>query len=134
MTKDNAAQNAAKEMMRAKEVLAEAQHLLTGGFYNGVVTRAYYAAFHGARALLITRGLESKTHRGVIQLFNLHFVKDGPFPGEVANHLSHLETYRELSDYTAIAQFTKDQAREELARAEAFIATCRPLIGPSNMP
>jgi len=75
MTEDNAAQNAAQEMARAKEVLAEAHHLLTGGFYNGVVTRAYYAAFHGARALLITRGLESKTHRGVIQLFNLHFAK-----------------------------------------------------------
>ena len=94
----------------------------TGSIYDG----------RQCRSKLITRGLESKTHRGVIQLLNLHFVKDGPFPGEVANHLSHLETYRELSDYTAIAQFTKDQAREELARAEAFVVACRPLVGPSK--
>lgn len=129
MTEDNARQNAAREMDRAKEVLAEARHLLTGGFYNGAVTRAYYAAFHGARALLVTRGLESKTHRGVIQLLSLHFVKDGPLTTQMAEHLSHLETYRELSDYTAIAQFTEVQAREELARAEAFLAACRALIG-----
>ena len=86
------------------------------------------------RALLFTRGIESKTHRGVIQLLNLHFVKDGPLSPQMAEHLSHLETYRELCDYTAIAQFTKDQAREELARAEAFIAACRSLIGPSKTP
>lgn len=129
MTEDNARQNAAMEMERAKEVLAEARYLVTGGFYNGAVTRAYYAAFHGARALLFTRGLESKTHRGVIQLFNLHFVKDGPLSTQVAEHLSRLETYRELSDYAAIAQFTEAQTREELARAEAFIAACRSLIG-----
>ncbi|MBU0714625.1 MAG: hypothetical protein KJ964_04650 [Verrucomicrobia bacterium] len=52
----------------------------------------------------------------------------------MAEHLSHLEIYRELSDYTAIAQFTKDQTRDELARAEAFIAACRPLISPSKTP
>lgn len=93
------------------------------------MTRAYYAAFHGARALLVTRGLESKTHRGVVQLLNLHFVKDGPLSIQMAEHLSHLETYRELSDYTAIAQFTEAQTREEIVRAEAFIAACRSLIG-----
>ncbi|MBI2438660.1 MAG: HEPN domain-containing protein [Lentisphaerae bacterium] len=130
MTEDNARQNAAQEMERAKEVLAEARHLFAGGFYNGVVTRAYYAAFHGARALLFTRGLESKTHRSVIQLFNLHFIKDGPLSTQVAEYLSRLETYRELSDYTAIAQFTEAQAREELARAEAFLDACRSLFTP----
>jgi len=134
MTKDNASQNAAQEMTRAQEVLAEDHHLLTGCYYNGVVTRAYYAAFHGARALLITRGLESKTHRSVIQLFNLHFIKDSPFPTQVAKHLSHLETYRELSDYTAHAQFTEEQAKTEIASAKAFIAANRPLIGPSKTP
>ena len=128
MTGDNARQNAAQEMERAKEVLAESRHLLTGGFYNGAVTRAYYAAFHGARALLVTRGLESKTHRGVIQLLNLHFVKDGPLSIQVAEYLSHLETYRELSDYTAIARFTEAQAREELIRAETFLSAVRALI------
>lgn len=132
MTKTNAKENSVNEARRGDEVLNAARHLLSYGFYNDAVSRAYYAAFHWARALLFTRGIESKTHRGVIQLLNLHFVKDGPLSPQMAEHLSHLETYRELSDYTAIAQFTKDQTREELARAEAFIAACRSLIGPSK--
>lgn len=132
MTKDNARQNAVQEIARANEVLAEAGHLLSGGFCNGAVTRAYFAAFHGARALLFTRGLESKTHRGVIQLLNLHFVKDGPLSTHVAENLSHLETYRELCDYTAITQFTETQAREEISRAKAFIAACQSLIGAAQ--
>ena len=129
MTKTNARENSVNEARRGDEVLNAARHLLSYGFYNDAVSRAYYAAFHWARALLFTRGLESRTHRGVIQLLNLHFVKDGPLLPQMAEHLSHLETYRELSDYTAIAQFTEAQTREELARAEAFIAACRPLIG-----
>lgn len=32
MTEDNARHNAAKELARAQEVLAEARYLLTGGF------------------------------------------------------------------------------------------------------
>jgi len=129
MTKNNAKENSVNEARRGDEVLNAARHLLSYGFYNDAVSRAYYAAFHWARALLFTRGLESKTHRGVIQLLNLHFVKDGPLSTQVAEHLSRLETYRELSDYTAIAQFTETQTRAELARAEAFIAACRSLIG-----
>jgi uncharacterized protein (UPF0332 family) len=132
MTKNNGRRNAIREVARAEETLAEARHLLAGGFYNGAVSRAYYAAFHWVRALLVTRGLQSKTHRGVIQLFNLHFVKDGPLSIQVANHLSQLETLRELGDYSASARFTKTQARAELARAAAFIAACRPLIKPAK--
>lgn len=130
MTKNNAAENSVNEARRGDEVLNAARHLLSYGFYNDAVSRAYYAAFHWARALLFTRGLEAKTHRGVIQLLHLHFIKDGPLSTQVAEHLSHLETYRELSDYTAVTQFTEAQTREELARAEAFIAACRSLLGP----
>jgi len=128
MTEDNARQNSISEAKRGDEVLTEARHLLAGGFYTGAVSRAYYAAYHWARALLFTRGLESKTHRGVIQLLNLHFVKDGPLAELTAAHLAHLETYRELSDYTAVTHFTETQAREEITHAVAFINACCPLI------
>ena len=128
MTEDNARQNSISEARRGDEVLAEAQHLLAGGFYTGAVSRAYYAAYHWARALLMLRGIEPRTHRGVIQLLGLHFVKDGPLEELTAAHLAHLETYRELSDYTSVTRFTETQAREEITRAVAFINACRPLI------
>ena len=128
MTKDNAKENSVNEARRGDEVLGAARHLLSHGFYNDAISRAYYAAYHWARGLLVTRGLESKTHRGVIQLLNLHFVKDGPLAELTAAHLAHLETYRELSDYTAVTHFTETQAREEITHAVAFINACCPLI------
>jgi uncharacterized protein (UPF0332 family) len=68
------------------------------------------------------------THRGTVQLFSLHFVKDGPLTDDKAGILAHLETYRELSDYTSTATFTEDQARAELDRAGRFIEACRPFV------
>ena len=132
MTAENGRLNSSEEMKCGDEALAEARHLAAGGFFRGAVSRAYYAAYHWARALLVARGMESKTHRGTIQLLNLHFVKDGHLGESTAADLAHLETYRELSDYTATASFTEDEARAEIARAERFVAACRRLAGSLN--
>lgn len=77
MTPKNARAHAAAEAKRGQEALAEAKHLLNGGFFNAVVSRAYYAAFHFARALLFLKGMEPKTHQGLIQLVSLQYVKAG---------------------------------------------------------
>lgn len=50
MTEDNGRTNAQDEAQRGDEALAAARHLLTGRFCNDAVSRAYYAAFHWARA------------------------------------------------------------------------------------
>jgi len=136
VTDENRRQNVTEEVGRGNEALAEAKHLLAGGFCNGAVCRAYYAAYHWARALLLTRGIEARTHRGTVQLLGLHFVKDGPLPEAAASDLAQLENYRELSDYTASAQFSTEQASAQIARAEAFIGACRTLLsgGASNAP
>lgn len=128
MTGENRKDNAREEAWRGDTTLKAAKHLLEGGFSNDAISRAYYAAYHWARALLVSRGMDPKTHRGVIQLIGLHFVKEGGLSDEAGALLAHLETYRELCDYTSSAKFTEDQAREELGRAERFIETCRPLI------
>jgi len=128
LTGENARRNAKEEARRGDEALSAARHLLDGGFFNDAISRAYYAAYHWARALLVSRGLDPKTHRGVIQLLGLHFVESGELSDEAAGRLAHLETYRELSDYTSSANFSETRAREEIARAEQFIAACHPLV------
>jgi uncharacterized protein (UPF0332 family) len=128
VTKDNAQANARDEIQHGNESLAAAQCLVTNGFLRDAVSRAYYAAYHWARAVLLTKGIEAKTHRGTIQLFSLHFVKDGPLSDDTAALLAHLETYRELSDYTSTVSFTETQAHEGITRSENFIQACRPLV------
>jgi len=92
------------------------------------VSRAYYSAFHWARALLLTKGIETRTHRGVVQMFSLHFVKDGPLTEDTAGLLAQLGTYRELSDYASTVSFSEKEAHDAIDRARQFIDACRPLV------
>ena len=128
MTGENGTLNAGDETRRGDEALEAARHLLRGGFYNDAVSRAYYAAYHWARALLFLKGLEPKSHRGVVQLIGLHYAMNGALDPEAGSDLAHLETYRELSDYRSGATFSESQAAQEISRAERFIEACRPLL------
>ena len=128
MTEANCRNNAVEERQRGVECLAEARYLFAGGFYNAAVSRAYYAAFHCALALLILKGLEPKTHRGVIQLLQLHYVETGALSAGDAAAIGQLETYRELSDYNAKVAFDASRADSEIRRAEGFVAACGALL------
>ena len=128
MTKKNGRANAREEVAQGDEALAAARCLLENGFSRDAVSRAYYAAFHWARAALVLKGIEPKTHRGTVQMFSLHFVREGLIGEDAASLLAHLETYRELSDYTSTTTFTEAQALEEIERAARFIEACRPLL------
>jgi uncharacterized protein (UPF0332 family) len=55
-------------MDKAKEKLQTAQDLLDEGANDDAVSRAYYAAFHAATAVLLTEGLTADTHRGLLNL------------------------------------------------------------------
>ena len=44
-------------------------------FWHGCANRLYYAAFYAVTALLIKNDHYSKTHAGVRNLFNQHFVQ-----------------------------------------------------------
>ena len=73
-------------MERAIETLQEARLMLEHGHLHGAANRIYYACFYATVALLLTRGLSSPKHSGVMALFNRHFVKEGIVPrrtGEV---------------------------------------------------
>jgi uncharacterized protein (UPF0332 family) len=131
MTRDNKDKNAREEMARGDEALRAAEELLRLGLHNDAISRAYYAAYHWARALLFTEGVESRTHRGVIQLVGLRFVREGRLPDAAVRALAQLEDTREASDYSASVRFAASEAREAIGRAKAFIALCRPLLETS---
>ena len=53
-------------MERAYEKLKVVKSLFATGFYSDAVSRAYYAMFYAARALLSEKNIYPKAHRGVI--------------------------------------------------------------------
>ena len=128
MTPQNQDAIAREEIDRGNEALVAAEELLKLRLHNDAISRTYYAAYHWARAVLFTKGLESKTHRGTNQLLGLHFVREGALSQEAARLLAQLQDLREASDYTASVRFTEEEARDAVAQTRAFIALCRPLL------
>jgi len=128
MTQANENANTRSEMARGDEALRAAEELLRLGLHNDAVSCAYFAAYHWARALLFTQGIESKAHRDVLQLLGLHFVRTKQLPGDAATLLGQLASQRKASDYTASMRFTMEEAAEIVRQANAFIALCRPLL------
>ncbi|MGE0490157.1 MAG: HEPN domain-containing protein [Vulcanimicrobiota bacterium] len=124
MTSENRRKNIALEQERWQAALRSAELLASHGEYADSVSRAYYAMLHAARAVLLLDGLETKTHLGVSQLFNLHFVREGRVPPDVARLLTRLQAEREAADYDRAAVFTEKAATEALQWANAFCDQC----------
>ncbi len=51
---------------RADTNLEVARELLDKGYYDVSASRAYYAAFYAASALLLNKGLDTSKHSGLI--------------------------------------------------------------------
>ena len=59
----------------AEATLTESLNQIRYGYYNTAVNRMYYACYYAASALLITNGIVTKTHDGVLQMLSLHYIK-----------------------------------------------------------
>ena len=114
---------------RADERLRAARHLLSGGHFSDAVSRAYYAMYFTATALLLSRGLNSKTHRGLVALLFENFVKPGDLDREVAGLLPAAMAARHEADYGFPDQSTELEARETIADAERFVGRAREILG-----
>ncbi|OGX03084.1 MAG: hypothetical protein A3G87_09520 [Omnitrophica bacterium RIFCSPLOWO2_12_FULL_50_11] len=66
-----------EEMKKAERSLRAAKTLVKEKLTDDAVSRAYYTVFHSARAALKIKGIETKTHQGLITQFALHLVKPG---------------------------------------------------------
>lgn len=60
---------------RAERSLEAARQLALNGHYDFAASRAYYAAFYAATALLLHKGLEFSKHSGVIAAIHQRFVR-----------------------------------------------------------
>lgn len=93
--------------------------------YRDAVSRAYYAMFHIAKALLLSRGQTPTGHRGVSILFNQCFVKTKIIDKEFSKLIAEAREQREISDYEPEECPTQEEAIEVIKNAEKFIQKCK---------
>ncbi len=108
MREENKRENIKEEMDRAIKTMDAATLLFNNGFFNDAISRLYYFLLYNIRALLLTKGLEPKSHEGALRLFGLHFVKEGIFEPADSHIFSRLMKYREEADYNPSYIFTKE--------------------------
>src|SRR5439155_16271831 len=113
------------------EALTAARALIAAGTFRSAMSRIYYAAFHAARALVLSTGAEPKTHEGTHHLLSVEFVKKGLLETRWSRVLAKLQKYREVADYGGSVVFDRAAVEEELAEAEALAARIRSLLDAS---
>ena len=74
-----------------------------------------------AEASLLTKGLKSSSHKGVISLFGEHFIKTAVLKEEIGRKLEKGYDSRQKGDYSTGFFVSEKEAKERLENATDFI-------------
>ncbi len=118
----------AKFLLLSNDDLETAQLLCDCGRYRSAISRAYYAMFYMTQYLLLSEGLDTSTHKGVLKMLSLHFVKTGKIAPSVADLLREAYDARQASDYESDMTEDEEMAKNAIANAQTFISEVRMLL------
>ncbi|WP_292364557.1 MULTISPECIES: HEPN domain-containing protein [unclassified Methanoculleus] len=114
-------------LRKSRQRLDAARILCTEGHHEDAINRAYYAMYLAALALLHRKGVEIKTHAGLISAIGSLYVKTGELPPEHGRALNLIEELREEVDYTICREIMREEVVSIIAKAMDFV-TCAELI------
>ena len=112
----------------AIDELDTSKELLKTQKYKASVNRSYYAIFHALRAVTALDDFDSSKHSGIIAFFNKTYVKEGIFDKEISKLIDTAYRLREKADYQDFYVVSKEQAEEQIVKAEKVINTIKPYI------
>jgi uncharacterized protein (UPF0332 family) len=113
---------------RAEQSIQAARQLASGGYYDFAASRAYYAAFYAATAVLLNEGLELSKHSAVIASIHQKFVKTGKLDKEQGKALNWLSELRSVGDYGGTAHVSHQEVEQAIQATEGFLAAIKSLI------
>jgi hypothetical protein len=119
----------AEYVNNAEEKLKTALILLKNDRFDDVVSRAYYAVFHCAQALLASIGVKAETHTGVRSLFGFHFIKTKKMAKIYSRYLKNLKDDREVGDYGIYSLIDEADAKNAIIEAQEFLKETKRLLG-----
>jgi uncharacterized protein (UPF0332 family) len=115
---------------RAETNLNAAKDLLNKEYYDIAASRAYYAAFYSASALLLSKEIDTNKHSGVIALIHQHFVKMGKLDKEQGKNLNWLFELRGVGDYGVSVHVASGEAYRSVKVAEDFLDSVKQILRP----
>jgi len=105
----------------SKEFLEDAKRLFKFKSLRSAVDRAYYAMYHAAQAVLLSKGIKARTHKGTILEFGKNVVEKGLISKEYGRWLTEALDIRLSGTYNIYAVFGEDIVKEIIEKAERFV-------------
>ena len=106
---------------RARKSIQAAEPLLEESLPDFAVSRAYYAMFYIAEALLLSRGLSFSSHSAVIAAYDKEFARNKMLDPKFHRYLIDAQEVRQIVDYGVETHVTKEGAGETIRWAKEFL-------------
>lgn len=113
---------------RAEQSIQAARQLSLAGYYDFAASRAYYAAFYAASAILLRDGLELSKHSAVIASIHQRFIKTGKLEKEQGKALNWLFELRSVGDYGGATHVSRQEVDQAIEAAEKFLEAIKLLF------
>jgi uncharacterized protein (UPF0332 family) len=113
---------------KSVDALESAKSSFQNGHYDTSINRSYYAVFYSANALLVKKGIKTKTHKGIGRKFGLEYIINDNFDKDTGKLLSKLYEERLKVDYDFYFESSEEKAKRDLNRAEKFINECKKFL------
>ncbi len=118
----------ASHLGEAEKKLGRAVNLLNDSYFDDAARNAHYSMYHASKALLTLKGVEPKTHHGVISEIQRLYVKPGELEQEYAASLARDLQVRIRTDYETMVEVTKEMAKESVNDAKEFLKKVKTII------
>lgn len=113
---------------KARRSMQAAGNLKRDGFTDFAASRAYYAMFYIAEALLLEQGLSYSSHAAVIGAFGKLFAKTGRLDARFHRYLLDAQDTRNVGDYGIGPGVVTEQVEEIMLWAEDFLKAAEVLL------
>lgn len=110
---------------KSERAIKNAENTLADGDLDFAASRAYYALFYVAEALLGEKDLQFSKHGGVHGAFSQNFVRTGLFDIKFQRWLVSGFNQRMLGDYGVIPDFDVEDVQEIIDHAREFLTVAR---------
>ena len=108
--------------------LREAKTMMDNEFWNASVNRIYYSCYYVVSAALLSNNIITSSHKGIRQMFGLHFVHKWLVSKDDGRFFADLYDRRQTGDYDDFISYDRAAVLTLYQQAEGFISRVSGLI------
>ena len=113
---------------KADLALDDAAFLTDAGKYGLAANRLYYALYYAASALLLSKGIATKRHSGLMTQIHMHFVKTGILSTDEGALFKVMFSLRHEDDYEDFIEVERTDIDEYTPQVSALVKKLKDLV------